>query len=213
MISLATQWVIFHSYLYNFYSTRSNMVMEIMSCVTRSLQITQLCTVIYFPVFHLSVCKIPMSLNKLFIAAVVGVCIHKPKYIGKQSSDCFFIQHKLQCCGRPLEKYMADILVSRDTLSRSFPVFLAHCAVTAVLIYFLLVELGGRKHNFRGRAQPKFTAGRREKIFSHSKPLWGCQRRCDTAQRPLQNQHTNPTKIFACPRPWRSCAKKKIGQI
>jgi hypothetical protein len=145
-------------------------------------------------------------------------CIRQPKYIGKQSNGrrLLFYPPQITMLGEPTMKYMADILVSRDTLSLSLPIFLVHCAVKSVLIYFLLVELLGRKHNFRGWAQPKFTAGRRRKIFSHSKPLWGCQRRCGSSDMlrngsglSKTNTQNQPKYLHALDARARSCATRK----
>lgn len=166
----------------------------------------------------ISLCN-PDELEQAFYYPFVGVFTNQ-NILGSNPvvGDCFFIQNKLQCCGRPLRNIW-PISWSRVTLSLHFSVFLVHCAVTAVLIYFLLVELCGRKHNFRGWAQPKFTAGRRRKIFSHSKPLWGCQRRrgsSDTrwnGKRPLQNQHTNQPKYLHALNPSAQlCQQEKLAK-
>jgi hypothetical protein len=98
---------------------------------------------------HLSFCN-PDELEQAFYYPVVGVFANQ-NILGSNltASGCFFIQHKLQCLGRP-QRNIWLISWSRVTLSLSLPIFLVHCAVKSVLIYFLLVELHGRKHNFRG---------------------------------------------------------------
>jgi hypothetical protein len=66
---------------------------------------------------HLSFCN-PDELEQAFYYPVVGVFSNQ-NILGSNltAGDCFFIPAQITMLRAPTEKYMADILVSRDTLT------------------------------------------------------------------------------------------------